>query len=365
MGRTILGCRRARGGPVKSFAPLSLFLLLSCSGPGASTSPRTSFGDPDLQGLWTNASMTILFRMPGVKSLVASPEEAARIEGAIRDWQRAHDVPGTREDVRYFPFVAKRLTDGAWKAPRGSAPPPGVGGYDTGWYDMGSSLATVRGEKRTSWIVDPPDGEIPYTAEGERHREAGKRAFDHDFDGPESRSPAERCLLGYGSTAGPPMLNVMYNNFYQIVQTPGFVVIVTEMIHDARIVRLNGTHLPPNIRPWLGDSVGHWEGDTLVVETTNLPNGQAFNPDGRYNFYLSPDSRVTEKFTRTGPGEILYSFRVEEPRAYARPWSGEIPLRAAKGPMYEYSCQEENFGTMTSILLGARREEGHGNREKR
>jgi hypothetical protein len=177
-----------------------------------------------------------------------------------------------------------------------------------------------------------------------------------DFSGPEVRSLGERCIVGYGSTGGPPMLNVLYNNNYQIVQSPGYVVIVVEMNHDARIIRLGGTHPPADIRPWMGDSVGHWEGDTLVVETTNLNPGQAFTADVRHRIYLAPESKVTERFTRVSDHDILYEFEVEEPHAYTQTWRGEIPMHATKGPMYEYACHEGNYA-LADILAGARQQE--------
>jgi hypothetical protein len=152
------------------------------------------------------------------------------------------------------------------------------------------------------------------------------------------------------------MLNVLYNNNYQIVQSPGYVVIVVEMNHDARIVRLGGTHLPADIRPWMGDSIGHWEGDTLVVETTNLNPGQAFTADIRHRIYLAPESKVTERFTRISANDILYEFKVEEPHAYTQTWRGEIPMHATKGPMYEYACHEGNYA-LADILAGARQQE--------
>jgi len=214
----------------------------------------------------------------------------------------------------------------------------------------------VRGEIRTSWIVDPPNGHIPYSAAGGRDAMAtGMRQF-RDFSGPEVRSLGERCIVGYGSTGGPPMLNVLYNNNYQIVQSPGYVVIVVEMNHDARIIRLGGQHPPDSIRPWMGDSVGHWEGDTLVVETTNLNPGQRFTADVRHRIYLAPNSKVTERFTRVSDHDILYEFKVEEPTAYTQTWRGEIPMHATKGPMYEYACHEGNY-SLPGILAGARAEE--------
>jgi hypothetical protein len=292
--------------------------------------PRTEFGDPDLQGLWTNASITTLERPPWATKLVLTPEEAAQATKQYKAMLSDND--------------------------KGSDDKGDVGGYNSFWLDPGSSFGVVRGEIRTSWIVDPPTGRVPYSAEGGRAAMAtGMKQF-RDFSGPEVRSLGERCIVGYGSTGGPPMLNVLYNNNYQIVQSPGYVVIVVEMNHDARIVRLGGTHPPADIRPWMGDSIGHWEGDTLVVETTNLNPGQAFTADIRHRIYLAPQSKVTERFTRVSDSEILYEFKVEEPHAYTQTWRGEIPMHATKGPMYEYACHEGNYA-LPDILAGARQQE--------
>ncbi len=181
-------------------------------------------------------------------------------------------------------------------------PEPALSDYNAFWIDLGAKLGVVKSEIRTSWIVDPPNGRVPYTDEGRRRMQEAATAQWRNFDGPEVRSLGERCIVGYGSTGGPPMLNVLYNNNYQIVQSPGFVVIVVEMNHDARIVRLGGNHLPQAIRPWMGDSIGHWDGDTLVVETTNFNPGQGFTADIRHRLYIPPSAKVTERFTRVGQG---------------------------------------------------------------
>jgi hypothetical protein len=320
---------------------LPALLLIGAFAPAQSAAtyhaPRTSYGDPDLQGLWTNASITTLERPSNLKTLVITPAEAARLETANKAWLAANDRP----------------TD-----PKAGAPPVSddPGGYNSFWLDLGSKYAVVNGQIRTSWIVDPADGHVPYSAKGRRDMLAAGMAQFTNFDGPEVRSLGERCIVGYGSSGGPPMLNVLYNNNYQIVQSPGYVTIIVEMNHDARIIRLGGTHLPPNIRPWMGDSIGHWEGDTLVVETTNLNPGQAFTADIRHRIYLAPDSKVTERFTRVSPADVLYEFKVEEPIAYTQTWRGEIPMRATKGPMYEYACHEGNYA-LTDILAGARAQE--------
>jgi len=319
---------------------LAALLLGSLTQSGSAANyraPRTSFGDPDLQGLWTNASITTLERPANVKTLVITPAEAARLETANKAWLAANDKP----------------TD-----PHNGAPPVAddPGGYNSFWLDLGTKYAVVNGQIRTSWIVDPADGRVPYSEKGRRDMMAAGMAQFMNFDGPEVRSLGERCIVGYGSSGGPPMLNVLYNNNYQIVQSPGYVTIIVEMNHDARIIRLGGTHLPSTIRPWMGDSIGHWEGDTLVVETTNLNPGQRFTADIRHRIYLAPDSKVTERFTRVSPTDILYEFKVEEPTAYTQTWRGEIPMRATKGPMYEYACHEGNYA-LTDILAGARAQE--------
>ena len=301
-------------------------------------SPRTAFGDPDLQGLWTNASITTLERQPGLPDKVSmTPQEAAVAEKQALAWMAANDQP----------------TPASQGAPAVGEDP---GGYNSFWIDLGAHYGQVNGEYRTAWIVDPPTGKVPYSAKGLKDIRAIFAAPDHRFDGPEIRSLGERCIVGYGSTGGPPMLNVLYNNNYQIVQSPGFVTIVVEMNHDARIIRLGGEHLRAGINPWMGDPVGRWEGDTLVVETTNLNPGQQFTADIRHRLYLAPKSKVTERFTRVSDKEILYSFAVEEPQAYTQTWRGEIPMRATKGPIYEYACHEGNYA-MPGILAGARAEE--------
>jgi hypothetical protein len=302
---------------------------------GAYKAPRTWFGDPDLQGLWTNASHTVLERpatMPN--KLVVSREEAKAIEDAING-RLASDSRPTPASV--------------------GAPAAGgdVRGYNTSWLDTGSRLGVVNGEIRTSWIVDPPSGRVPYSAAG---TSALRAAVARSFDGPEVRPLGERCILGFGWTSGPPMLNVLYNNHYQFVQSPGYVTIVAEMNHDARIVRLNAKHLPEHVRPWMGDSIGRWEGDTLVVETTNFHPGMVFNADVRHYLYMPSTAKITERFTRVAANEILYQFTVAEPVAYTQTWRGEMPLRIAPGPMYEYACHEGNR-SLDGILRGARVQE--------
>src|SRR5215471_13962806 len=219
-------------------------------GEGRYKPPRTPDGKPDLQGVWTNVSLTTLLRSPEFKSNVVSADDAERL--------------AQRRATAFERSL--RPTD-----PNSPAPPKGadVGGYNSFYGDAGEQLAKVKGQYRTTWLIDSENGQLPYS-------ENGRRIFDKElaftratFDGPEARPMAERCIVGFGSTGGPPMINVLYNNHYQIVQTKDTVIVLVEMNHDARVIRIGGQHLPSTIRPWLGDSIAHWEGETLVVETTN------------------------------------------------------------------------------------------------
>ena len=299
-------------------------------------SARTPAPIPDLQGTWTIRSLTRLMRPD---ELAGSPSAAqiAAFEAKTTAKYAANDAP---------------------TAPDAPAPAPGSGLGNSEWLETGVSLARIGGHVLTSWIVLPADGKPPFNDAG---REAVKTADDrddHNFDGPETRPTGERCLLAVGSNAGPPLLNSNYNNLVQIVQTRDHVVILAEMNHDARIIPLvdrpaDRRHAPAQITPWMGDSIGWWERGTLVVETTNFNPGERsrFNPSGRY--VISGRAKVTERFTRTGPGEILYEFSVDDPENYTQTWKGEIPLIATSERIYEYACHEGNY-SLGNILAGAR-----------
>ena len=292
--------------------------------------PRMSWGAPDLQGTWTNATITGLERPFELRGLVLTPQEASGVENWTANFYAGID----------------QLPEGDLKAG------DDVGGYNTFWMDPGRRLARVRGEIRSSLIVDPADGKIPYSSHGLSM--VMKRLADFvNADNPETRYLGERCIVGFGSTGGPPMLPALYNNHYQIVQSPGFLVILIEMNHDARIIRIDGERLPEPIRPWLGDSIGHWAGDTLVVETTQFNPGQSFRASLRHRIYMSADAKVVERFTRVGPREILYEFAVEDPTVFTQVWRGEVPMLAADGQLYEYACHEGNY-SLTGVLAGAR-----------
>jgi len=303
------------------------------------TVPRTPDGKPDLQGVWTNASLTSLER-PAGQPLVIPAERAAQAEK-----QRAQMMA-----------AQNNRTD-----PRSGAPRAGqdVGGYNTFWIDPGSRYGVVKGETRTSWIVDPPDGRIPYSKAGREAYERKITKVRTTFDGPEIRPQGERCIVGFGSTGGPPMVNVLYNNHYQIVQTPGHVVIMVEMNHDARVIPIGGKHAPAAFRKWLGDSIGWWEGDTLVVETLNFHKDVEIRPNMNQSFYVGENAKVTERFTRVGEDSILYEFTVEDPAAFTQPWKGEMSLWNDKERIFEYACHEGNYA-LPGILAGARADDRKG-----
>jgi len=309
--------------------------------------PRTPDGRPDLQGNWTNQTLTPLERR-GDGGPVYTPEEVAGVEqGAVDRFVRGEQPSD----------------------PDRSAPPTGrgVGGYNNVYFETGHRVAVVNGEARTSLVTFPSDGRIPaFTPEGERQIQEARdlKAQFEEFDHPELRPLAERCIISYGSPGGPPMLPTTgYNSNYTIVQTPDHVLIMTEMVHDARIIRIgDGPRLPPHIRPWFGDSWGHWEGDVLVVETTNMNLRQEFSANigatlaGGQDPHPSEQARVTERFSRVDEETILYEFTVDDPILYTETWGGQIPMAALNDNLYEYACQEGNYGLM-NVMTGARYQE--------
>jgi hypothetical protein len=227
--------------------------------------------------------------------------------------------------------------------------------------DPGTRYGVVKGEVRSSWIVDPPDGRIPYTKEAKAHYEAFLAKVRGGWDGPETRPQGERCIVGFGSTGGPPMVNVLHNNHYQIVQTPTHVVITAEMIHDSRVIPIRDSRpsQQKTFPQWLGNSVGWWEGDTLVVETVNFHPDIRVRPNMGDSYYVGENPVVTERFSRAGPDAILYEFTVAEPSAFTQPWRAEMTLSASKDKVYEYACHEGNYA-LPGILAGARRDDREG-----
>jgi hypothetical protein len=315
--------------------------------------PRTAEGHPDLQGNWSNATLTPIVRPAGVGPVLTA-QQVRELEGEREAFIEA-DLADSDPD-RAPPPVGGSLTgDARWDAGAGA-----VGGYNQFYIDAGDAVAIYNGEARGSLITDPADGSRPpYTPEAQsRLRERQRaRAGLGQYDNPESRPLAERCIMSFGSNAGPPMMpNYFYNNNYTIVQTADHVSIMTEMVHDTRIIRLGTPRpLPEHIRPWMGDSWGHWEGETLVVETTNIHPDQAIVGGGA-SFNPSDRARVTERLTRVDPFTINYEFTVDDPGTFTRPFSGEVPFKALDDLVYEYSCHEGNYG-MSGVLSGARAQE--------
>jgi hypothetical protein len=304
--------------------------------PPAYKAPRTVYGAPDLQGLWTNTALTFLQRPPIFKNLVATDKEEAMMIGL-------------------FTKMAGDNISTAPVDPKLPAPPQVKEAPQSDYIEMDLHLARIDGQPRTSWIVDPADGRLPFTDEVKKARAAADKAPEV-FDNPEDRDTQERCLTAIGSPEGPPMINTGFNGNYQIVQTKDYVAIHVEMNHDVRIIRMGDrTHQAAAIQPWLGDSVGWWEGETLVVETTHLnPKGHVYSLGG--GFPYSPQTKITERFTRVAKDQILYEFSVDDPLTFTKVWRAEMPMRAAKGPIYEYACHEGNY-SLPNILAGARAQE--------
>ena len=318
--RTILG-----------FLSISLSSLAGAQEPGY-TAPQLAFGVPDLQGVWTYTTRTGLERPDQYEGLEI--DEATMLSTLEPTDQILDD---------YQNFGTNRQND-----------PANVGGYDPLYFNIGDSLALIDGKYRTSIIVDPPSGKIPRREQSRAtRRQLANSVFGFPeslgrSDGPEGRSLSDRCLKAFSSST--PFLSSVYNNNMQIVQSPDHVVLVVEMVHDARIVRINQEHRDLPYNKWLGDSVGYYEDDTLVVVTKNFSNWEIVT-----GFGSSPsiNTVLTERFRRVADDQILYSFTVDDPDLYTQPWSGEMPMRPSDG-MYEYSCHEGNHA-LAGILAGARR----------
>ncbi|HEV2983458.1 MAG TPA: hypothetical protein VGX46_03675 [Vicinamibacterales bacterium] len=324
--------------------------------------PRTADGHPDFQGFYDVATMTPVDR-PNGAPLVVPREEAAKMEKYEADRQVQNDAP-LKGDRGAPPVGGENTTPKSYLEVLEKFGGGVVGGYNNFWLAGGTKLIIVDGQKRSSLIIDPPDGKVPpMKPEAARRNQAflaGAAAPDASessgagppgaFDGPELRPLAERCLLGFNSTSGPPTLpNYFYNNMKQIVQTKDTILILNEMVHDARVIRMNAAHLPPTIRKWMGDSVGTWDGDTLVVDTTNFTSKTQFRGSSEH-------LHVVERFTRTGPDTLLYRFTVEDPSTWDRSWTGEYPWNATKENLYEYACHEGNY-SLGGMLRGERQKE--------
>ena len=284
------------------------------------TPPKTPDGQPDIQGFWTNITITPLERPANLANKeFFTPAEAEAFEKQVVGQNNADRRDGT----------AARDVERA---------------YNDFWWDRGTRVVKTL---RTSLIIDPPDGRIPALIPGATQRNAAqlRARAGRTMDGPEFRPLAERCILW--ATAGPPMMPSFYNNNYQIVQNSGYVMILVEMIHDVRIIPIdNRSHLPGEVRQWLGNAVGHWEGNTLVVETTNFTDKASFRGS-------SKDMKLIERFTRTDPDTLMYEFTIDDPSTYIRPGTAQIPMSKTEGPILEYACHEGNYA-MTNVLSGAR-----------
>ena len=325
---------------------------------------RLPDGHPDLQGTYDLATMTPMERLPGDPA-VLSKEQAEKIQraelarrtadgGKLDPNRGTLPVGGDKSGGKSFFEILEKLGGGA------------VGGYDRLWLNQGTAYTMVDGQIRTSIVIDPPDGRVPPFNAAAKKRRAnafGLPTSDTgesqdvtavtrrgEFDNPEQRPLSERCLLGFGSTSGPPALpDYFYNDLHQIVQTPDSVLILTEMVHDARIVRMNGQHLSKNIRRWMGDSVGHWEGDTLVIDTTNFTAKTRFRGS-------TENLHVVERLTRMNDKTLLYRFTVDDPDTWDRPWTGEMTWPATNQPILEYACHEGNYA-LGDVMRGARKQE--------
>ncbi len=312
--------------------------------------PRLAIGQPDLQGAWSNASLTGLEKASGFDSVIISDEEALESAESNPLVVRLETDDGQDENTEFDGSDLKRGR-----------------GYNAFWLSPGDSYGNVMGSFRTGWIVDPPSGKVPFSDEGREklmdQRRANRRGSGYDH--PEERSLGERCILSFAGNGGPVLMNSrFYNDNYRIVQSPSHVLIEVEMVHDARIIELfdnaeaaRATQQPGAIKPWLGSSVGWWEGDTLVAETTN------FNPMqfGAGQVNVSPDGKVIERFTRYSDDQILYEFEVHDPALYTQVWKGEMSLNhlTGDGDVYEYACHEGNYG-IEGILAGARQNDRQG-----
>ena len=304
---------------------LLVVLVVLAAGPAAGQdAPRTPWGAPDLQGVWDFKTATPLERPEdrGEQAFLTE-EEAAGIE------QEAVD-----RNVRLWEAPPRRTEAG-----------DSVGGYNNFWLDFGTSVIDSR---RTSLIVDPPDGRIPALSEEGQRRSDERQAYReaHPADSYLDRSAFDRCILGFNT--GPPMTPGFYNQNMQLFQTPDHVVVLNEMVHDARIIPLDGRPRP-DVESWTGESRGRWEGDTLVVETTHFSDKHGYRGSTR-------DRHLVERFTRVDAETLLYEFTITDPATWTAPWTAQIPMRSTELPLFEYACHEGNYA-MPNILGGERRAE--------
>ncbi|WP_293679568.1 hypothetical protein [uncultured Phenylobacterium sp.] len=301
--------------------------------------PRTTDGRPDLSGNWSNVSLTKLERPASLKGLTM-PEAQAKALAANDPLRRAAEADRKPSD------------------PNAGAPAPGGSlGHDAVFLDGGDAYARIKGEYRSSWIVEPADGRLPLTERGvQRRREAAAMSNRMDPAGPEDLSPNDRCLIGSRNSGGPGMLNNIYNSNYQFLLTRDALVVIVEMGFGVRIIPIfpdkaaaQAAHRPAVIGPWMGDSTAWWDGSALVIETLHVnPQQGRFGP-----IFLSEQGRVTERLARATASELAYEFTVEDPVHYTQPWRAEMVMTALGGQIYEYACHEGNYA-LPGILAGAR-----------
>lgn len=299
----------------------------------------------NFDGVWTNATVTQLERSAGFSQLVVPKAQAEAVDKAT---VARREAANSKSD----------LSQGAFKDENATA------GYNSFWIDSGDSLMRVRGEARSSFITSPANGKIPFRDRAKSMALMMKDGSEYrsghgTYEGPEDLPIRERCLISQSDAGGPVMLNALYNNNYSFFLSPGYFVIYLEMNHDVRIApifasaeKARASHQSPKIRPWLGDTVAWWEGDTLVTETRNVNAIQ----EGRTATPVSSQGAVTERFTRIAKDELLYQFTVDDPVHYTQAWSGEYSFKPSKGQIFEYACHEGNYA-MEGILRGARLDE--------
>ena len=328
--------------PGLRFAAVTAILCIAAAQPTIAAAPyrapRTPDGQPDLQGAWTNVTKTPLQRRKGVKDLITTEAELKVLDDAEDKEDAATEAAAA---------VAKPKSAAAV-----AADTPTVG--ESEWFAK-RGMMRIDGRMRSSIIVDPADGRIPYNAIGRRAVADALRRDDNDMADPEDRHADERCLSAVSGSAVPPMLPPPYNGHYRIIQTPGYVAIASEMIHDVRLIPLAARSHGGEAK-WQGDSVGRWDGDTLVVETVD----QAADAADRFAtgglLHLTPAAVVTERFTRTSPTEIRYAFTVQDASVFTRPWRGELVFTATDEASYEYACHEGNYA-LANVLRGARKKD--------
>ncbi len=381
----------AKAPAAKAPAPAKAAAAAPKAKAAAYRAPRNAYGQPDLGSFWTNATITGESRPVALGDrLIYTPEEVRKLEGEVQDEVSIGNLP---TDPNAPTFAKGGAPRDAGLRPQFEGAGSGVGGYNRGWIDPGSAVMRVNGEPRTSFLTTPngraparktaaagqargfntqggegddapgrggggrgggaaaAGGGAPAAGAGRGGAGGGRGGFPvpQPRANPEDWPLAERCIISFGRNAGPPMLsNGFYNNNYQFIQSKDSVAIWVEMVHDTRVVHLNAKHRTDGVRPWMGDSIGHYEGDTLVVETTNIPQAQAYN--GSWQTLT-----ITERFTRVRPNRLLYQYSIHDPVAWDADWGGEYEFDALPPGqhVYEYACHEGNYA-MENMLAGAR-----------